>query len=80
MGECRALKITCTGDVVLIDFDDGVFTGREPHTSHELHQTFQLNNCRSDTERGMLVKPSVPPFKTRMPPCNSPFICRFMQI
>ena len=31
MGEGRALKITCTGDVVLIDFDDGVFTGREPH-------------------------------------------------
>ena len=80
MGEGSALKFTHMGDVVLIDFDDGVFTGREPHTSHELHQTFQLNNYRSDTERGMLVKPSVPPFKTRMPPCNSPFICRFMQI
>ena len=50
------------GDVVLINTGDGVFTGREPHTSHELHQPFQLDNYSSDTERGMLVKPSVSPF------------------
>ena len=80
MGEGSALKFTHMGDVVLINTGDVVFTGREPHTSHELHQTFQLNNYRSGTERGMLVKPSVSPLKTRMPPCKSPFIYRFMQI
>ena len=80
MGEDRALNIPRMGDLVLIDLGDGVFTRREPHNSHELHQTFQLYNYRSDTEHGMLVKPSVPPFKTRMPPCSSPFICRFRQI
>ena len=31
MGNGRALKIPRMGDVVLIDLDDGVFTGREPH-------------------------------------------------
>ena len=35
MGERRALNTTRMGDVILVDFDDGVFTGREPHTSHE---------------------------------------------
>ena len=59
---------------------DGVFTGLEHHTSLQSNETLQCNRSRSDTERDMLVKTSVPPFKTRMPQCNSPFICRFMQI
>lgn len=80
VGDARSLSIPRMGDLVLIDLGDGVLTRREPHNSHELHQTFQLYNYRSDTEHGMLVKPSVPPFKTRMPPCSSPFICRFRQI
>ena len=33
-GESRVLNIPSMGDVVLIDLGDGVFTGREPHTSH----------------------------------------------
>ena len=35
MGESRTLKIPRMGDVVLINTGDGVFTGREPHTSHQ---------------------------------------------
>ena len=38
MGESRALRITPLGDVVLIDVGDGVFTGREPHTSHQSNE------------------------------------------
>ena len=34
MGERRALNTTRMGDVVWINTGDGVFTGREPHTSH----------------------------------------------
>ena len=36
------------GDVVLINTGDGVFTGREPHTSHELNEKVPLSwhSCR----------------------------------
>ena len=37
-GESRALTIPRMGDVVLIDLSDGVFTGREPHTSQESNE------------------------------------------
>ena len=80
MGDRSPKSLVKLGDVVLISTGEGVFTGREPHTSHELHQPFQLDNYRSDTERGMLVKPSVPPFK---PEClratvhSSTGSCRF---
>ena len=47
------------GDVVLINTGDGVFTGREPHTSHESNETLPRNRYLSDTEREILVKPSV---------------------
>ncbi len=39
MGESRALNIPVMGDVVLINTGDGVFTGREPHTSHQSNET-----------------------------------------
>ena len=35
MGEARILKFTRMGDVGLSNTGDGVFTRREPHTSHE---------------------------------------------
>ena len=35
MGEGRTLNIPRTGDVVLVNTGDGVFTEREFHTSHE---------------------------------------------
>ena len=44
-GESRALNIPRMGDVVLINTGDGVFTGREPHTSHESNETLQCSRC-----------------------------------
>ena len=35
MGEMSAPNTPCMGDVVLIDLGDGVFAGREPHTSRK---------------------------------------------
>ena len=35
LGGRSPAKTPRMGDVVLIDTDDGVFTGREPHTSQE---------------------------------------------
>lgn len=46
----------------VINTGESVFTRREPRTSHELQEIFRLNRYRSDIERGMLVKLSVPPF------------------
>ena len=33
IGESRAPNIPRTGEIVQVDFGDGVFTGRETHTS-----------------------------------------------
>ena len=45
MGESSALTITRMGDVELINTGDGVFTGREPHTSHESNETHPCSRC-----------------------------------
>lgn len=45
----------------VINTGESVFTRREPRTSHELQEIFRLNRYRSDIERGMLVKLSLPP-------------------
>ena len=36
----QSLNTPRMGDVVLIDLGDGVFKGREPHTSHQLNDSF----------------------------------------
>ena len=46
MGEGRALNTPRMGDVVLIGLDDGVFTGREPHTS--LQAMTKFNQAAAD--------------------------------
>ena len=51
MGESRTLNIPRMGDVVLINTGDDVFTGQEPHTSHESNETLQRNRYLSDTKR-----------------------------
>ena len=33
------------GDVELINTGDGVFTGREAHTAHQIDATFRRNRC-----------------------------------
>ena len=38
-------------DVGRSNTGDDVFTGREPHTSHELNETLQRNRYLSDTKR-----------------------------
>ena len=35
LGERRTLNIPRMGDVVLINTGDGVFTGREPHSTYQ---------------------------------------------
>ena len=42
--DSTAPKIPRMGDVVLIDLGDGVFTGRELHTSLKLNETLQRNH------------------------------------
>ena len=42
MGNGRALNIPRTGDVVLINTGDGVFTGREPQTPRQTKQITSL--------------------------------------
>ena len=42
MGESRALNIPRLGDVYAINTGDGVFTGREPHTSHQSNELSSL--------------------------------------
>ena len=43
MGESRTFNTPLMGDVILVDLDDGVFTGREPHTSHQSNETLQCS-------------------------------------
>ena len=47
MGEMSAPNTPCMGDVVLIDLGDGVFTGREPHTSHKRDLAMLKNIART---------------------------------
>ena len=39
------------GDVGRSNTGDDVFTGQEPHTSHESNETLQRNRYLSDTKR-----------------------------
>jgi len=48
LGEGRILKFTRIGDVDLIDLGDGVFTGREPHTSHDWSYEFPRESRSSN--------------------------------
>ena len=38
VGDVRTLNIPCMGDVVLNNTGDGVFTGREPHTTQKSNE------------------------------------------
>jgi len=38
MGDGLKQNLTRMGDVVLIDVGEGVFTGREPHISHQSNE------------------------------------------
>ena len=54
LGGSSAAKTTRMGDVELIDTGDGVFTGREPHTSYqsnELHIIKWYWQCRGNQSR-----------------------------
>ena len=45
LGDGSPKQLVNLGDVVLIDVGEGVFTGREPHTSHQSNETLQCNRC-----------------------------------
>ena len=43
MGDARLEEMAWSGDVIRVDFGDGVFTRKEPHHLRQTNKTFHCN-------------------------------------